>query len=437
MNQQLPHRRSAIPAAGRVSAITFLLIFLLFPATLSAQDVRDVALAYYQRAEEAYNGGNYQRALDNVLQAEAVLGKSSAALLYLKVKSRVALFKANPVLTDTAVINETFKAFFTVTDKHNDPKRRYQEILNLKLDFHDWVKERASVMTAGLVRIKGGSFSMGSNDNPDEEPVHAVTVSDFYLGRHEVTVAEFRKFIQATAYRTTAEQRGWSHVWTGSGWKQAPGVTWEYDAKGVRRTPAQDNHPVIHVSWQDAVQYCQWMSVETGRTYRLPTEAEWEYAARGGSEGSYHDGNMALAAWYKDNAGGNTQPVGQKPANELGLHDMPGNVWEWCSDWYDSEYYRYSPSGNPQGPEKGSYRVLRGGSWASNGSLCRVATRGLRAADSHNNLTGFRVAVTAEPLIEMPPPAEPEVVQEPVVPQKKGKKKQKSPPPPVEEEMPF
>jgi len=424
-----------MPVFAPVKKLIVLLACIFCSGALTAQEARDVALAHYRRAEEAFNAGSYQRALDNVIRAEAALGKSSASLLYLKVKSRVALFKENPVLADTAVINEIFKAFFTVNDKQHDPQQRYAEILDLKLDFSEWVRDRKADIVSGLVKIKGGSFSMGSNDNVDEEPVHAVTVGDFYLARHEVTVAQFRGFIQATGYRTTAEQRGWSDIWTGSSWKQAPGATWEYDVRGIRRPPGQDDHPVVHVSWQDAAQYCRWMSGQTGKTYRLPTEAEWEYAARGGSESNYSDGNTDLAAWYKDNAGGQTHPVGQKQPNRLELYDMTGNVWEWCSDWYDSDYYKYSLADNPQGPESGSYRVLRGGSWASNAVLCRLAGRGLRTADSHNSLTGFRVAVSGEVAAEAPPVAKEETA--PAETTKKGSRKRKKAARSAQEPMPF
>ena len=155
------------------------------------------------------------------------------------------------------------------------------------------------------------------------------------------------------------------------------------------------NLPVENVSYEDAVAFCRKLSSLTGRTYRLPTEAEWEYAARGGnqSQGYKYSGSNDLSsvAWYSGFRG--THAVGIKRANELGLYDMSGNVWEWCSDWYGKNYYSYSPQSNPQGPGSGKYRVIRGGSWYGSASYCRVSFRYDRTPSRRNFDLGFRVVL--------------------------------------------
>jgi formylglycine-generating enzyme required for sulfatase activity len=153
------------------------------------------------------------------------------------------------------------------------------------------------------------------------------------------------------------------------------------------------NYPITGVSWNDAKAYCEWLSQKTGKTYRLPTEAEWEYAARGGSKsvGYKYSGsnNIDEVAWYDGNSGSKTHPVGQKKANELGIYDMSGNVWEWCGDWYGS--YSSSSQTNPIGAASGSNRVFRGGSWYFIAIYCRSANRDDSTPDTRNGSIGFRL----------------------------------------------
>jgi formylglycine-generating enzyme required for sulfatase activity len=216
-----------------------------------------------------------------------------------------------------------------------------------------------------MVFVKGGSFQMGSgNGGSDEKPVHPVTLSDFYIGKYEVT------------------QKQWSDV-MGSN----PSVFRDCD-----------NCPIENVSWYDIQEFLQKLNAKTGKNYRLPTEAEWEFAARGGiqNRGYTYSGSNSIGdvAWYNSNASSKTHPVGQKQPNELGIFDMSGNVWEWCSDWYDEKYYNTSPTFNPKGPSGGNYHSLRGGCWGLPVDYCRTAFRLWIHPDGRNDLFGFRLCRT-------------------------------------------
>jgi formylglycine-generating enzyme required for sulfatase activity len=213
-----------------------------------------------------------------------------------------------------------------------------------------------------MVRVEGGTFQMGSDEvGSDEKPVHTVTVGNFSIGKYEVTQAQ---------------------------WRAVMGNNPSYNKNC-------DNCPVEQVSWDDVQQFLSKLNSLSSKRYRLPTEAEWEFAARGGngSNGFKYSGSndVNAVAWYDSNSGNKTHPVGGKSANELGIYDMSGNVWEWCSDWYDSKYYSSSPSSNPTGAVTGTSRVLRGGSWYGNAVYCRVADRNGNTPSCRDNLFGFRL----------------------------------------------
>ena len=209
-----------------------------------------------------------------------------------------------------------------------------------------------------MVFVPGGEFQMGSNDGDDnEKPVHTVTVSDFYIGKYEVTQKEWRDIMG----NNPSSFKG-------------------------------DNLPVEKVSWNDIQKFIKKLNTKTGLNYRLPTDAEWEYAARGGnkSKGYKYSGsnNIDDVAWYRDNSGKKTHSVGSKKANELGIYDMSGNVREWCNDRYGS--YSSNSQTNPIGASSGSYRVYRGGSYAYYANSCRVANRS-DYPDSRSFHIGFRL----------------------------------------------
>lgn len=261
----------------------------------------------------------------------------------------------------------------------------------------------ADFVIAGIKmrRIQGGTFTMGSGDSEarSSETPHTVTVQDFAIMKYEVTVAEFKLFIDDTGYKTDADKGtgGYGSLLKNHNTrtrKYTKGVNWKCDVSGKMRPQDEYNHPVIHVSWNDALAYAEWLTLKTGQTWRLPTEAEWEYAAQGGTKYKYAGSNSIRdVAWYSANSGHGTNAVGQKSPNDYGLYDMSGNVWEMCSDWYGEDYYIGSPQENPQGPSSGTARVLRGGGWAHDPQFCRTTFRHHRRPDARNVYNGFRLVL--------------------------------------------
>ena len=234
------------------------------------------------------------------------------------------------------------------------------------------LKEIVNSIGMKLKLIPAGKFAMGSPDSDkdassDEKPQHPVEITrPFYLGIHQVTRGQFGRFVEATRYQTEAEKDGkggYGYDVSSKKWVQNPKFTWR--SAGFEQT---NNHPVVNVSWNDASEFCNWLSRQEGQQYRLPTEAESEYAcrARSTTRFSFGDGEDLLGqyGWYAANSNNQTHPVGEKKANAFGLHDMHGNVWEWCLDGYDAEYYGTSPGRDPLGPEQAANRVIRGGSWS-------------------------------------------------------------------------
>ena len=218
-----------------------------------------------------------------------------------------------------------------------------------------------------MVYVAGGTFTMGatteqgSDADSDEKPAHRVTLSSFSIGKYEVTQEEWQAVMGSNPSRF----------------------------KGAKR-------PVENVSWNDCQEFIRKLNQLTGRQFRLPTEAEREYAARGGNKSLDYkyagSSNLGIVAWYDDNSNSQTHDVGQKQPNDLGLYDMSGNVWEWCQDWYDRNYYSSLPQTNPMGPSSGSFRVYRGGSWAISAKYCSVSHRCNDLPDSRCDNLGLRLA---------------------------------------------
>lgn len=266
----------------------------------------------------------------------------------------------------------------------------------------DALRPSPDIATYNMVKIDGGTFEMGCKPerdgtcNSDETPLHQVSISPFYLSRYEVTYQQFKTFVDSTQYQTDAEKKGYIYIFTGHAWEKKTGLNWRHDVQGQTRSTADYQHPVVHLSQNDAKAYCQWLSKQTGKEYRLPTEAEWEFSARGGKLSKTYryagSNDLEKVAWHWGNSDWKTHVVGQKKANELGLFDMSGNVWEWCSDQYDVDYYKSSPNIDPTGAKLGTYAVLRGGSWNEFSHNCRLAERRAFNPLFCVNDYGFRLA---------------------------------------------
>lgn len=275
-----------------------------------------------------------------------------------------------------------------------------------------------------MVLIPAGEFKMGGDESvgvpsqfhfKGEYPQHRVRITrPFYLGAYHVTRGQFRQFVADTGYKTDAEKSEKPGV---SGWNPDK-KKFEFDKKYSWRNAGfeqTDEHPVVNVSWNDAVAFCKWLSKKEGKSYRLPMEAEWEYACRAGTTTRYCNGNdpnalakvgnvdypmpKAQAANQKGPSNARdgyafTAPVGKFNPNAFGLYDMHGNAWQWCVDWYGKKYYAKSPADDPTGPGSGDDRVLRGGSWLNGPIWARSAMRIWDSSAYRGSSAGFRVART-------------------------------------------
>lgn len=282
--------------------------------------------------------------------------------------------------------------------------------------------------TQDMRLIPGGEFLMGNAADygfpaDGEGPVHAVSLAPFFLDAACVTNEQFNTFVNATGYRTEAERFGWSFVFAGhlsaserikrvqatlvgsAWWCRVDGSTWRHPEGPGSNIKKRWSHPVVQVSWNDALAFAQW----AGK--RLPTEAEWEYAARGGlsqkrfpwGDELEPEGRHRMNVWQgvfpdrNTEADGHAGPAPSRtyPANGYGLYQMTGNVWEWCWDWFAPDFYAQSPRENPSGPAQGDRRVMRGGSYLCHHSYCnryRTDARSSNTPESATTNIGFRCA---------------------------------------------
>ncbi len=312
----------------------------------------------------------------------------------------------------TSLTFGTHTVKLTGIDKYKDTEHTLEIKASGTTKYNLALNPLVTINLPEMVKITGGKFTMGSTDGESDETTHSVELSDFYMGKYEVTNAQFAEFILDYGKSTTKSTSDYPN--------QTMIYTYEWgfstvDPNGVKNpsgliNSGYENHPVIYVTWYGAYEYCKWLSEKTGEKYSLPSEAQWEYAAGGGAThqkwaGTTSESELYKYANYYDKSGGSssvtyddgykyTAPVGKFKANTLGLYDMSGNVWEWCMDWYDSGYYSKSVKKDPVNTTDGSFRVFRGGSWSSYAANARVASRDNGTPTVSGNDLGFRVHKT-------------------------------------------
>lgn len=324
----------------------------------------DYAEAYHALAKAYCNKPDYKKAWENIEKAILLKQEDGEMLM-----TRCQIFKGWGLIEN--IKKDAGHGIELAKKAGNgglltDFRRLQDELSGIKETDEPPIDISVDKETFRMVKVKGGVFTMGATSeqrdeaDSDESPAHSVLLDNYCIGETLVTQGLWKAVMGSNPSR-----------WKG------------------------DDLPVENVSWNDAQEFVKRLNHETGKSFRLPTEAEWEYAARGGSKsrGYKYSGSDDLdeVAWYKDNSGGKTHPVKGRRANELGLYDMSGNVWEWCQDWIG--VYSGDAQLNPQGPTSGSYRVLRGGSWYCNAGGCRVSYRNYYAPMGHYSYMGFRLVM--------------------------------------------
>jgi len=312
---------------------------------------------YLQLASDCFDKGDYECAKRNLTLYQTFEGKDMTAQIQKAEECFRNLLVADEFFKEKEYerARDRYKAILDINPKDPYARRQYNACLEqLKPSRH--LAEPEMVFVQGGTFVMGATKEQGRNSEKNEKPIHKVTVSDFYIGKYPVTQKEWKAIMDSNP------------------------------------SPLEDdNLPVVSVSWNDVQEFIRRLNSATGKQYRLATEAEWEYAARGGNRtrGYKYSGsnNLNDVAWHSGSSGN----VGTKRPNELGIYDMSGSVWEWCNDWYGS--YGSNTQTDPKGPQTGSGRVLRGGSWNSPAVLCRVSYRTFREPSLSRSIWGFRVVL--------------------------------------------
>ncbi|MCI5210012.1 MAG: formylglycine-generating enzyme family protein [Candidatus Electrothrix sp. ATG2] len=317
-------------------------------------------------------------------KGKLVIARSRRGLRRQEIERLLHRFAAGGLLT-SRIVHEAIEILHGSDKKQNEADQQrlilIEQLVGKKIgageSIEQWVEIRflnPAVMSAPrqgdimtdemsgmeFIYIPQGCFMMGSDEHKNDGPTHEVCLDAFWMGKYQVTQGQ---------------------------WKQLMGN----NPAGFKNG---DSYPVEQVSWENAQKFIVELNKKTGKNYRLPTEAEWEYAGRAKSSYKYSGGNdVDAVAWYDDNSGDATHPVGQKKANAFGLYDMSGNVCEWCSDWFDKKYYASSPKNNPTGPASGTYRVFRGGSYCDGSLNCRSVYRYRYHPETVLDLIGLRLVL--------------------------------------------
>lgn len=330
--------------------MSYLVTFLFAGKAVQSQIATTGEVTVYWRGDDTVKIRTGEQELTYLPYQEKVLQLPANKQLKVSITARSHTYSADKYLTV-----QTGKGYLSI--ELLDPDIIFQYNPGSRL------KNCTDAIALNMVAVKGGSFNMGNaTGDENEKPVHTVKLHDFFMSKYEVTQEQWRAVM--------GDNPGY--------FKGCPDC------------------PVENIDWEDAMRFIARLNELTGKHYRLPTEAEWEYAARGGTEtaGNQYSGSNTLndVAWYYQNSNKKTHPVGTKMPNELGIYDMSGNVWEWCSDWYGETYYAGSPLDNPRGPLTGDMHVLRGGSWFDFDIECLTIHRFHPLSDYRKYVIGFRLA---------------------------------------------
>jgi formylglycine-generating enzyme required for sulfatase activity len=387
------HELPPLLEAARKEGLTILWV----PLRYSLYKVTDIA-----RYQAAYDPRTPLSTLMAAQQDAALVQIAEALMAIKRSPSRPSPSPSpEPVRSDRVVLPAIKNIHGWLAKRVQALQQQTAQALGLPVEFSDELE--SGDQGPMMMVIPAGRFLMGSPkgelERRDDECQHEVQVAFFAIGKYAVTVGQFKRFVEAKGYRTEAEEGGGCYYWTGSEWKRDPDKNWRNP--GFSQT---DNHPVVSVSWNDAIAYAAWLSEQTSQLYRLPTEVEWEYACRAGTTTPFYfgetistdqanyDGNYVYGKGRKGVFRQKTVEVGQFPANAWGLHDMHGNVWEWTCSVYDKDY-----GGGEQccaEPGTSGPWVLRGGSWFHVPLWLRGAARFRFTPHFRHGYGGFRLART-------------------------------------------
>ena len=334
---------------------------------------------FFDKGKEHYDKGNYEKAIKNFelyLKYESDNPKAEVKHLLEQAKKRLAEKAETPTnseqVAEADIAQLTEKPSPKVTEQPTQAEQPHEE----------YFIETVLGLNMKMIYVEGGTFMMGASSGDSdakdwEKPAHQGILDSYYIAEFEVTQSQWKKIMVTTVYQQRDKEDSSNSM------------------RGVG-----DNYPMYYVSYEEARRFCKELSLFTGRTYLLPTEAQWEFAARGGNKGKNSDNKYSgsysidAVAWYDNNSNSSTHPVGQKRANQLGIYDMSGNVWEWCSDRFGS--YSSDSQTNPTGPSSGPSRVLRGGGLSSDAGFSRISHRRTQYPSHRDSDSGFRVVCIPE-----------------------------------------